>query len=702
MTHQHRTGSIRLGLLASAIATLIGPLAPEVHAQRALGDGRVLDNNPRVGSGGRNTQRQSFQRELEFRNAIATGNAPGGLSFRGDIGYRAPGEFRGELGSDALFAFRRDSLYSGLAGMGIRGTDALQYQFSMTTGSRVTNNLIGSSSYTRLGRVTTSADAATRTLDTRAGSPFRSRELGIDADTRDTRSADTESALSGAYTTGTLRSTSAYRSTGSLNPEILSTYEQGIGRDKYAVVSSPLTGLTTTPLEDEQSTNDRARRSLDQRVPTSYDESAERALERAKALRDEALGREPDPGSDTERDAEDDAETSDWMRGKFLDLQRQLQGVEDPEESESDADADGSDDDAAGGPTVPPTKIRFTDRIDPTDNTTFTIDPETLEIIRANDEEITYLINPEAETRDIYTEHMRAGEDLLSAGRYFDAEERFTSALSIRSGDVPAQLGRLHAQIGAGLVMSGVAQPPFAPEPAPRDRGAALRRRPAPGARSARRHHHESARTRRAQGRSLGHGTRPRARSGAPRLRPALGLHRVPTRSARTDPRRARGRLRARRPRRPAFRASAPAHLARRGRERGGHRASPAGAGPATMTTAEPTRRARLTGRSLRDFWTDGSVSRLCAALSEVSGVRVELRDESGLVLDPDGGGTRRATRRASASMRRATRLPSPRARRSRRSAWATRSSGPWSSARAIRRTARASSSSASGRCSAP
>ena len=455
MTHQHRTGSIRLGLLASAIATLIGPLTPEAHAQRALGDGRVLDNNPRVGSGGRNTQRQSFQRELEFRNAIATGNAPGGLSFRGDIGYRAPGEFRGELGSDALFAFRRDSLYSGLAGMGIRGTDALQYQFSMTTGSRVTNNLIGSSSYTRLGRVTTSADAATRTLDTRAGSPFRSRELGIDGDTRDTRAADTESALSGAYTTGTLRSTSAYRSTGSLNPEILSTYEQGIGRDKYAVVSSPLTGLTTTPLEDEQSTNDRARRSLDQRVPTSYDESAERALERAKALRDEALGREPDPGSDTERDAEDDAETSDWMRGKFLDLQRQLQGVEDPEESESDADADGSEDDAAGGPTVPPTKIRFTDRIDPTDNTTFTIDPETLEIIRANDEEITYLINPEAETRDIYTEHMRAGEDLLSAGRYFDAEERFTSALSIRSGDVPAQLGRLHAQIGAGLVMSG-------------------------------------------------------------------------------------------------------------------------------------------------------------------------------------------------------------------------------------------------------
>ena len=38
--------------------------------------------------------------------------------------------------------------------------------------------------------------------------------------------------------------------------------------------------------------------------------------------------------------------------------------------------------------------------------------------------------------------------------RYFDAEERFTHALSIRPRDIPSQLGRLHAQIGAGMVLS--------------------------------------------------------------------------------------------------------------------------------------------------------------------------------------------------------------------------------------------------------
>ena len=39
---------------------------------------------------------------------------------------------------------------------------------------------------------------------------------------------------------------------------------------------------------------------------------------------------------------------------------------------------------------------------------------------------------------------------------------------------------------------------------------------------------------------------------------------------------------------------------------------------------------------SVRDFWTDGSISGLCALLTEVGGVLIELRDERGLVL-PSG-----------------------------------------------------------------
>lgn len=40
-------------------------------------------------------------------------------------------------------------------------------------------------------------------------------------------------------------------------------------------------------------------------------------------------------------------------------------------------------------------------------------------------------------------------------------------------------------------------------------------------------------------------------------------------------------------------------------------------------------------GASIRDYWTDGSISALCAMLSELGGVTIELRDERDLVLPP-------------------------------------------------------------------
>lgn len=42
----------------------------------------------------------------------------------------------------------------------------------------------------------------------------------------------------------------------------------------------------------------------------------------------------------------------------------------------------------------------------------------------------------------------------------------------------------------------------------------------------------------------------------------------------------------------------------------------------------------RPQGHSVRDYWTKGTISSLCSALSEFGGVRIELRDERGLVLD--------------------------------------------------------------------
>ena len=64
------------------------------------------------------------------------------------------------------------------------------------------------------------------------------------------------------------------------------------------------------------------------------------------------------------------------------------------------------------------------------------------------------LIAADIPNLDMYTAHMQSGEQLLSQKRYFDAEERFISAMSSRPGDVNAQIGRTHAQIGAGLYLS--------------------------------------------------------------------------------------------------------------------------------------------------------------------------------------------------------------------------------------------------------
>ncbi|MFK7883584.1 MAG: PP2C family protein-serine/threonine phosphatase [Phycisphaerales bacterium] len=51
------------------------------------------------------------------------------------------------------------------------------------------------------------------------------------------------------------------------------------------------------------------------------------------------------------------------------------------------------------------------------------------------------------------------------------------------------------------------------------------------------------------------------------------------------------------------------------------------------MTTDAEQAQAR--GVSIQDFWTDGSISSLCAVLSELSGVKIELRDETGMLLPP-------------------------------------------------------------------
>ena len=472
---------------------LLGTLVGSANAQNALGDGTALDANS--GQGGRvNYTKPSFARELSFRNAIATGNAPGGLSFRGDLGYRAAGEFTGQLGSDSLFAFRRDSLYSGLAGMGIRGTDALQYQFALTTGSAPPQNLMGNLSVTRSDYSSYSNPyGANQSGSSSNVSPIGinnetdvldRRGRGLSASEPTLQNQDTSSML------GTLRSSSTYTTTSNLQPAIMSVYLEGVDRKPVGLIASPLLGITSIPLVQTfdknpnplvarpQSTSttidsdgNPSRAPGSARLETSYDGIIAQMRERAEEMRARPQIDTAKPNSDGPADGETNDE---WLIRQMQELRDKLYGQKPANDDQPDPATDPNADPNANPDANPLDAINDPDSpldqrledfetgintnaepIELYDPTEMNIDPETLEVLRGSAaNEIQRLLDPGADKRDIYVEHMTAGERLIASGRYFDAEERFTHALSLRPRDVSAQLGRLHAQIGAGMVLS--------------------------------------------------------------------------------------------------------------------------------------------------------------------------------------------------------------------------------------------------------
>lgn len=489
----HRTSTARLVALAGMALAWTGGGA---MAQNALGDGRALDASHST-QGRFNNARPSFSQELQFRNAIVTGNAPGGLSFRGDLGYRAAGEFTGDLGSDELFSFRRDSLYSGLAGMGIRGTDALQYQFSLTTGARPPQNLMGDLSYARdqqfqFGGSPTGQVTSQTTL---SQDPSYVDPRGLALYRPSPQDADLADAL-----TGSLRSSSAFTSTTTLSPVLITTFEEGFDRQPFGLTSSILTGVTAVPMRGTergagQAGQNQAGQGRDPTPPmvrTAYQEVVERLRLRAEAqasrtmapadadmqtitkrlmeLQAGMMGQDVAPGAAPGATAP--AATTPGAAAPATGTQvdpamsqpgaqpgtqpgvqpgAQTPGVPTLPQTTLPQDVVGTPGDATRQPLGRSEGQRITDQYDPAN---YHIDPKTLELLRASETPLPNFVDPNAESRDLYSEHMRTGERLILAERYFDAEERFARALAVRPGEPTAQVGRAHAQLGAGLTLS--------------------------------------------------------------------------------------------------------------------------------------------------------------------------------------------------------------------------------------------------------
>lgn len=103
--------SARLRQTVSTAALLVAALAiAPAQAQVQAQNGAALDANQQVGSGGYNQAGQQI--DYRARNLLVTGNVGGGRAFQGSVGYNADGAFQGSLGSDTLFNFRAQSVFS--------------------------------------------------------------------------------------------------------------------------------------------------------------------------------------------------------------------------------------------------------------------------------------------------------------------------------------------------------------------------------------------------------------------------------------------------------------------------------------------------------------------------------------------------------------------------------------------------------------
>lgn len=407
---------LRSTALVGFLLAAAGLAAPAL-AQNALGDGRGQENRA-VRKYPQNDQPKGgrdFAAEVQFRNAIVTGNAPGGLSFRGNAGYTAPNSFRGVTGADDLYSFRRDSYYSGLSGQGIRGTEALQYQFAMTTGSSVPRGIIGSLGVARPGDKSTTIARDTTQRDESSGTDW-------------------------------LRSPSSYASSRSLKPTALgerprdeSSYYRlmsssllGLKVQKVDVPKRPMTPTVApdvkpaeTPAKPGEKPGDKPGEkpgAPDSDYRTSYDQVVERL---SSWKRPGAADKPADPN------AKPESQKLPWER-RVEALRRHLLGLPVREVDEQDQEPLSRDDEAGQ------------------------LNAETLRMLREGGGEVRIFaeVPDKRAALPLYVRAMALGQELLASQKYFDAEDKFSRALAVRPRDPAAQAGRIHAQLGAGMYLS--------------------------------------------------------------------------------------------------------------------------------------------------------------------------------------------------------------------------------------------------------
>lgn len=473
------TQPIRVNVLSVIVAAL-WLATGSASAQNALGTGNALDANTRVGDK-TNARARDLGLEAKFRNAIVTGNAGAGLSFRGDVGYRAADDFRSSSASDDNFTFRRDTAYSGLATLNIRGLSSVQNQFSLTTGGqtqggpdgnlivqRPSSGFVGSADglkldpFARIGGTLRSSSSAFVRDNERPNVLAVSNATGSSTEAG-SRTFLVASGLQGVRNLNELnpafgykpRPVSGYQTADQIAemeakklteagdakpagaaPEFISPYE-AYRKQLGNKVSGPIDSSVDT-LKRPTELNERERREAG--LPAEP--------VRPEPATEPAAGEPQDPASTTFDQRMDKFREllNDRRNAGQRDAATGTPGLEKPAEGEPGSDGTIRPEprkDATETPAEARRRAREKNKTVLDEARELLADPETITTLR-----------PERSSGDIFSEHMSKGQDFLAQGRWFDAEERFSAAISMQPGDPMAAAGRVHAQIAAGMYVS--------------------------------------------------------------------------------------------------------------------------------------------------------------------------------------------------------------------------------------------------------
>lgn len=467
------------GLLSATWLLLM--VSGAAYGQNALGDGRALDANPGVNQGRTNpTRTNTIEDQIRLNNAIITGNAPGGRSFRGYVGYTGTGDFRGRAGSDTLYSFRRDSAYSGVSGTGVRGSDALRYQFGMTTGANVPSFMASGLQATRASTAATASAALLRsTSEFVAAQTSRPSLVGSRQDEWGAEFVAKASPLLGVTWVKTGESPLATASPSTRTPGGPSTAANFTGQESSVRGVSGVLDRSPQALPTGQQKSP-GQASPEQPGSTDANPAgaATRILPENLAVRSQAytsatesfrtaLGSSAPSPSANER-AATSAPVAQTYELQMERLRRMMAGkpeLTDRERLQQDLDRrqrSGFDQtkvtqDQPSESATKPSQAAAADAPKPGD----TLTPEVVGALRSvGTKRVEKLavqpLDPKDQANDpaAYTHMMTEGEELLGRGRYFDSEERFTRALAAMSRDPMARAGRLNSQLGSAMFLS--------------------------------------------------------------------------------------------------------------------------------------------------------------------------------------------------------------------------------------------------------